>query len=265
VHEVSESPEEWQGDYVEDDPLPTVHRRVMLTDLPASGLEEIARRLKLTLPDPEPELALTPPEPASEPEPGPELRPELRLEREPAPEPELEHVPEPAAEHVPQPVRVPEQVPAPEVEQAPERVPEPARDLTPASAIALGPGPAQVTVDRGPVLAALPVAELEELAREQFTRVVHGPAEVPATDELYEHLRGAGLQRIDAFAYRVEDGRPVVVVRPSSAPEGARTLHRVVRTPEAVWQVVDVWIGVPISMVRNPPTDLLEAAYYAVH
>ena len=183
MHEVSESPEEWPGDYVDEDPLPTVHRRVMLTDLPASGLEEIARRLKFTLPEPEFE-------------------------------------------------------------------PLPSADL-----------------ERGPVLAALPLGELEELAREQFTRVVHGPAEVPATDELYEHLRTAGLDRIDAFAYQVEDGRPVVVVRPSSAPEGARTLHRVVRTPapEAVWQVVDVWIGVPISMVRNPPADLLEAHYYAVH
>ncbi len=226
MHEVSESPEEWPGDYVDEDPLPTVHRRVMLTDLPASGLEEIARRLKLTLP--EPEFAPAPP-------------------AEPEPEPALELTPAPAS--------LPAETPAaaPAVVSATAAIPMPAR--------------APMVVERGPVLAALPLGELEELAREQFTRVVHGPAEVPATDELYEHLRTAGLDRIDAFAYQVEDGRPVVVVRPSSAPEGARTLHRVVRTPapEAVWQVVDVWIGVPISMVRNPPADLLEAHYYAVH
>jgi hypothetical protein len=208
----------------------------MLTDLPASGLEEIARRLKLTLPEPE---------------------------VEPVPPAEVE--PEPELELTPAPARVPAQAPA--AESAPEAVAEPAPAAVSAPVAIPMPARTPMIVERGPVLAALPLAELEELAREQFTRVVHGPAEVPATDELYEHLRTAGLDRIDAFAYQVEDGRPVVVVRPSSAPEGARTLHRVVRTPapEAVWQVVDVWIGVPISMVRNPPADLLEAHYYAVH
>ncbi|GIF64578.1 hypothetical protein Ais01nite_26130 [Asanoa ishikariensis] len=265
MHEVSESPEEWQGDYAGEEPLPTVHRRVMLTDLPDSGLEEIARRLKLTLPEAEPV-----PEPEWHPAPEPEL------ELTPAPEPEPERAPDPepapaapdlGPASAPVLAVVPVQTPVPAIVAVPEFTAVPAFVAVSTPVPMPAPAPAPVVVDRGPVLAGLTVAELEELAHEQFARVVHGPAEVPATDELYEHLRGAGLQRIDAFAYRVEDGRPVVVVRPSSAPEGARTLHRVVRTParEAVWQVVDVWIGVPISTVRNPPADLLEAVYYAAY
>ncbi|HEV7712631.1 MAG TPA: hypothetical protein VGP16_30845 [Asanoa sp.] len=179
----------------------------MLTDLPPSGLADIARRLKLTLPEAE----FVPEQPA---------------------------VPEQAA------VPVPEQLSPPE----PERV------------------------RSGPALADLPPTELDELARALFARVVDGPAqawaEVPSTEELFAYLRrelGDEQRRIDAFVYRVEGGKPVVVVRPSTAPDGTRTLRRIVRTTsrEVVWKVVDLWIGVPIAMVLNPPADLVEAVYYA--
>lgn len=217
MQEVTDSPEERRGETYaetaeielsvhdgvwpesEDLPLPTVHHRVMLTDLPPSGLADIARRLKLTLPE---------------------------------------------AEFVPEQPPVPPQLSPPE----PERV---------------RPGPA---------LADLPATELDELARALFARVVDGPAqawaEVPSTEELFAYLRrelGDEQRRIDAFVYRVEGGKPVVVVRPSTAPDGTRTLRRIVRTTsrEVVWKVVDLWIGVPIAMVLNPPADLVEAVYYA--
>jgi len=199
VQEVTDSPEERPGepyaDTGDDLPLPTVHHRVMLTDLPPSGLADIARRLKLTLPEAE----FVPEQPAAS-EPMPEL------------------------------------------------------------------------VNRGPVLADLPAVELDELARALFAGVVDGPAEawaeVPSTEELFTYLRrelGDEQRRIDAFVYRVEGGKPVVIVRPSTAAEGTRTLRRIVRATsrEVIWKVVDLWIGVPISMVLNPPADLAEAVYYA--
>jgi hypothetical protein len=198
VQEVSDSPEEGRerpyADHGEELPLPTVHHRVMLTDLPPSGLADIARRLKLTLPE---------------------------------------------AEFVPEQPAVPEQA---------------------------------ALARRGPVLADLPATELDELARALFARVVDGPteawSEVPSTEELFAYLRrelGDEQRRIDAFVYRVEGGKPVVVVRPSTAREGTRTLRRIVRATsrEVAWKVVDLWIGVPISMVLNPPADLVEAVYYA--
>ncbi|MEV4617890.1 hypothetical protein AB0J74_04110 [Asanoa sp. NPDC049573] len=198
MQEVSDSPEEgWEKPYAdrgEDLPLPTVHHRVMLTDLPPSGLADIARRLKLTLPE---------------------------------------------AEFVPEQPAVPGRT---------------------------------ALARRGPVLADLPATELDELARALFARVVDGPTEawteVPSTEELFAYLRrelGDDQRRIDAFVYRVEGGRPVVVVRPSTAREGTRTLRRIVRATsrDVAWKVVDLWIGVPISMVLNPPADLAEAVYYA--
>ena len=184
MEEVSDTPE--SGDDTDEHPLPTVHRRVMLTDLPPSGLADIARRLKLTLPE---------------------------AEFIPAPPPPSE--PEPAA--------------------------EPARP--------------------GPLLADLPAAELDELARALLARVVDGHRPQGAED-LFAHFRGKlgdDQSRIDAFVHRVGDGKPVVIVRPSSAAGGARILRRILGATAS-----DVWIGVPISMVLSAPPDLAEAAYYAV-
>jgi hypothetical protein len=230
VHEVPESPQEWQGDQAEEDPLPTVHRRVMLTDLPESGLADIARRLKLTLPDPEPQ-------PVRLAEPAPDREPE----------PERGSVPAGTAEP---------SGPAGSAAGA-----EPAFAAEAAVAPQIAPEPHPRSEGARPALAALPADEIDELARGLFARVVAGPPEdrgqPAATDELYNHLSVANVRRIDAFVYRVEVGRPVVVVRPSTAPEGARTLHRVVRT-------TDVWIGVPTATILNPPTELHEALYYAV-
>ncbi|MEV0717346.1 hypothetical protein [Asanoa sp. NPDC050611] len=228
MHEVPESPQEWQGDQADEDPLPTVHRRVMLTDLPDSGLADIARRLKLTLPDPEPEPLRT---------------------AEPDPEPERGPGPEPTG------------TAAPAGQAGPDAGAEPEFEPEAAVALELAPEPHPRPDGARPALAALPADEIDELARGLFARVVAGPAanrgRPAATDELYRHLSLADVRRIDAFVYRVEVGRPVVVVRPSTAPEGARTLHRVVRT-------TDVWIGVPTATILNPPTDLHEAVYYAV-
>ncbi|GIF55847.1 hypothetical protein [Asanoa iriomotensis] len=246
MHEVSESPQEWQGDAV-DDPLPTVHRRVMLTDLPESGLADIARRLKLALPEPDPAR--------------PETVRTLALDLDPASEfergrtPAIERGSQPAGERGPEPEGVAE----PEYATAPPAGAEPESAAEAAVELELATEPHPRLDETRPALAALPAADIEELASGLLARVVGGPShgQPAATDELYRHLSLANVQRIDAFVYRVEVGRPVVVVRPSTAPEGTRTLHRVVRA-------ADVWIGVPTATILNPPTDLHEAVYYAL-
>ncbi|MDG4822975.1 hypothetical protein O7635_14065 [Asanoa sp. WMMD1127] len=310
MREVSESPEDWQEDEVDGDSLPTVHRRVMLTDLPPSGLADIARRLKLSRPDPLPEAAVRTepgpdlpnrvesqadrarhaepdPEPPTVPIPDPRTDPDLLtaadfdhdlgggVPAEPDPEvapgtPEPAHrAAEPALEPPPvlsiEPIPpFPPDDPGPWLRTEPDATPEPDADVQPEPQLMLraDPPPDPAT---GPVLAGLPVAELNELATTLFQRVVDGPAdawrqpaeaELPATEELYDHLCRAEVRRIDAFVYRVDGQKPVVVVRPSTAPAEARTLRRIVRR-------TDVWIGVPISTVLHPPTDLLDAVYYA--
>jgi hypothetical protein len=218
-------------------PPPTVTRRVHLLDLPPHTLADIARGLRFSE--------------------GPDQAPW-----------------EPTRVPI-----VPTQLEAGQATYAPSEAaavhePAPALDESTEAVIASRP-PAEEPAP-ALTLATLPARQLDELARELFLRVVGAPTgpwphrtgELPSTEDLYEFLRTELVddrQRIDAFAYHGTADRPVVIVRPSAIAPRTRTLHRAVRgpAPETGWNMVEVWLDVPIAVVLNPPADLAEAAYYA--
>lgn len=125
-------------------------------------------------------------------------------------------------------------------------------------------------------LAAMTDAELTKIARVLFERVysedwqTRGAAERPSVEEQYEDLRQQLRQqleeerRVDAFRYTLHDGRKVLIVTPPHGDDETAAEHamRVLLT-EAAWKAIDVLIGVPVSVVLNPPTDLLSAIFYA--
>jgi hypothetical protein len=115
-------------------------------------------------------------------------------------------------------------------------------------------------------------AELVELARRVFDRVdikgwqKRGAADRPSIEEQYEVLRQQleEEQRVDAFRCTLHDGDEVfIVASPHGDDEtvGEHVMH--VLVTEAAWKALDVLIGVPVSVVLNPPTGLLQAIFYA--
>jgi hypothetical protein len=121
-------------------------------------------------------------------------------------------------------------------------------------------------------LAAMTDEELVEIARVLFARVfsegwqTREVADRPSIEEQYDDLRRQldEERRVDAFRYTLQNGGRVVIVTPAHGDQetlGEYVLR--VLVAEAVWKAVDVLIGVPVSVVLNPPTGLLEAILYA--
>lgn len=78
----------------------------------------------------------------------------------------------------------------------------------------------------------------------------HAP---PATDHIYDS------------AFALKDGTNLVIVGRSMYGNRDRPFYKLVRSVgvQVVWKAVDIWLGVPVSILLNPPTNLVDAFFYA--
>ncbi|MEV7628817.1 hypothetical protein, partial [Actinoplanes sp. NPDC089786] len=121
-------------------------------------------------------------------------------------------------------------------------------------------------------LAAMTDEELVEIARTLFERMYSEAWQTReitdrlSVEEQYEDLRRQlhEEQPVDALRYTLQDGGKVLIVTPTNGDhETVGEYVKRVLVAEAVWKAVDVLIGVPVSVVLNPPTGPLQAIFYA--
>jgi hypothetical protein len=87
------------------------------------------------------------------------------------------------------------------------------------------------------------------------------------SEELVEAMRRemADDAKVDAYAFALKDGTNLVIVGRSMYGNRDRPFYKLVRSVgvQVVWKAVDIWLGVPMSILLNPPTNLVDAFFYA--